>query len=256
MEAEDLRTRKSIGTFMQSAAAMISECAAIAGLDYVIIDLEHSQYGINEAMECIRASLLKGIIPLVRIPEISRNYILKLLDAGAKGLIIPGLKTVEEARRIVEFGKYTPVGSRGFAPTRVCEFGFNDPFAEGGIMGYTAEVNRKTLLIPQCETVECLERIDEIASIEGIDGIFVGPFDLSLAMGMPAEFGRQEFKDAIEKIKETVHKHGKPVFIFVPDKATARLRLEQGFDSVAVSTDFNVLTEALIDIERDVRKGI
>ena len=174
------------------------------------------------------------------------------LDVGAEGIIIPGLKTREEAEKIVEYGKYTPLGSRGFCPTRVCEFGYGDAFANG-ILEYTRKTNEETMLIPQCETLECLADIENIVSVEGISGIFIGPFDLSLAMGIPAQFDRPEFKEAIMKVLTVCHEKNKPVFIFAPNKETARLRLEQGFDSVTVNGDLNVMTEAYMEIVKSIR---
>ena len=188
---------KPIGTLLNLGSQTAAECVAIAGMDYFIVDLEHSPFGLAEAADCIRMAKLKGISPLVRIPEISRANILKHLDVGAEGIIIPGLKTREEAEKIVEYGKYTPLGSRGFCPTRVCEFGYGDAFANG-ILEYTRKTNEETMLIPQCETLECLADIENIVSVEGIGGIFIGPFDLSLAMGIPAQFDRPEFKEAKE----------------------------------------------------------
>lgn len=109
------------------------------------------------------------------------------------------------------------------------------------------------MLIPQCETLECLADIENIVSVEGISGIFIGPFDLSLAMGIPAQFDRPEFKEAITKVLTVCHEKNKPVFIFAPNKETARLRLEQGFDSVTVNGDLNVMTEAYMEIVKSIR---
>ena len=243
---------KPIGTFLNLGSQTAAECVATAGMDYFIVDLEHSPFGLAEAADCIRMAKLKGISPLVRIPEISRANILKHLDVGAEGIIIPGLKTREEAEKIVEYGKYTPLGSRGFCPTRVCEFGYGDAFANG-ILEYTRKTNEETMLIPQCETLECLADIENIVSVEGIGGIFIGPFDLSLAMGIPAQFDRPEFKEAITKVLTVCHEKNKPVFIFAPNKETARLRLEQGFDSVTVNGDLNVMTEAYMEIVKSIR---
>ena len=118
----------TIGTFLNLGSAVASECAAIAGFDYVIVDLEHSQFGINEAAEAFLRAERRGMSALARVPEISRAWILKLLDAGAKGIIVPGVKNFEEAEKLVAFSKYPPLGNRGFCPTRVSDFGYGNAF--------------------------------------------------------------------------------------------------------------------------------
>ena len=237
------KTRKglrTVGSFIGTGSPIAAECMAVAGLDYFIFDMEHSPYGLDEAVACIRASESSGISPLVRIPEITRENILKALDAGADGIVIPAVRTLEEAERIVEYGKYYPQGNRGYCPTRANGFGFSDAMSEG-ILPYAARCNKETMLIPQCETLECLSDIDRISALDGIDGIFIGPFDLSLAMGIPGEFTKREFTDAIEHIRRTVQGNGKPVFIFCPDTESAILRAEQGYDSLTVSLDTGML---------------
>ena len=248
------KTRKgqrTTGSFLDTGSAASAECMAAAGLDYFIMDLEHSPYGISEAVECIRAAEGRGISPLVRIPEISRAYILKLLDAGAEGIVIPAVRTLEEAERIVEYGKYPPLGSRGYCPTRVNGFG-SGPELEDGLLSYLSRKNRELMLIPQCETAECLEAIDEVAALDGIDGIFIGPFDLSIAMGIPGDFSNPEFKKAIKRIKDAVHRAGKPVFIFCPDTETALVRAGEGYDSLTVSLDTGFLTSAYAKLVKDL----
>ena len=168
------------------------------------------------------------------------------------GIIVKEIIPEISRANIVEFGKYTPMGSRGFCPTRVCDFGYGDAFANG-ILEYTQKANEETMLIPQCETLECLADIENIVSVEGISGIFIGPFDLSLAMGIPAQFDRPEFKEAIMKVLTVCHEKNKPVFIFAPNKETAKLRLEQGFDSVTVNGDLNVMTEAYMEIVKSLK---
>ena len=104
--------------------------------------------------------------------------------------------------------------------------------------------NRETLLIPQCETAECLEHIEEIVRIDGIDGVFVGPFDLSTALGKPAQFDDPEIKAAIARVQRACKEAGKFSFLFAGTVARARDGFSQGFDSVTIGTDATVLTDA------------
>ena len=177
----------SLGTFTHLLSAPAIEALARAGLDYVIIDMEHSPIGAEHAAELVGVASGAGLAPFVRVDELSRSPILKMLDVGAAGLIVPQLETVEQARQLVGWAKFAPVGNRGYCPSRDGGWGLDENYASG-MSGYMDWANRNTMLIPQCETAGCLEHIEEIVAIEGVDGIFIGPFDLSIALGIPGRF--------------------------------------------------------------------
>lgn len=238
-----LRGEKTIGSFFELGSGSVMECMALSGLDYVIIDTEHGAYDPLAALEYIRVARQYGATPLARVQEISRPAILKLLDAGAMGLIIPNVNTVEEAEQIVSWGKYMPLGSRGVAPSAGTDF-WMTPYAQQGLEQYFEVSNRETLLIPQCETVGCLENIEKIASLPGIDGIFVGPFDLSASMGIPGQFERPEFQEALRHIQGVCRKAGKPTIIYAATEQKVREGFALGFDSVTYSMDALILAEA------------
>jgi len=224
-----------IGTFFELGGMSAVECLGIAGLDYIIIDTEHGPFDVESAMDYIRAAETKNLAAFVRVKEISRPAILKMLDVGARGLIIPCVETVDQVRQIVSWGKYSPVGSRGFFMARGAEYGFA-PHAQD-VQGYFDYCNSHTLLIPQCETVGCLEHIEEIVNIPGVDGIFIGPYDLSIGMGMPAQFEKPEFQAALSHILSTCQKAGKPCLIYAGDGNAARSFIQQGFAGVAINFD-------------------
>ena len=142
-----LSGEKTLGTFMELGTATAAECLGLAGLDYLIIDTEHGPFNPQSALDFIRAAKLYNITPLARVQEISRAAILKLLDVGAMGLIIPCVNTVEEAKTIVSYGKYAPVGERGVANTAGSGFWFED-YASHGMPAYFETSNRETLLFP------------------------------------------------------------------------------------------------------------
>ena len=122
----------------------------------------------------------------MHVRDSSRAAVLHALDLGARGIIIPDVQSVEEARRLVEYAKYYPLGARGFAFSRSAKYGFLPELKQIG--DYFTATNQRTILMPQCETAGALEHIEEIAALDGIDGIFVGPYDLSVALGAPARF--------------------------------------------------------------------
>lgn len=238
-----LRGEKTLGCFMELGSATAAECLGLAGMDYLIIDTEHGAYDPESALDFIRAAKLYNVTPFARVQEISRPAILKLLDAGAMGLIIPCVNTVEEARNIVRWGKYTPVGQRGVAGSAGTGYWYED-YASHGLPEYFAISNRETMLFPQCETLGCLEHIEEIVALDGIDGIFLGPFDLSAAMGIPGQFDHPDLLQALRHVQQVCRAAGKPSIIFAGTEAKAREGFAMGYDSVAYSMDAMLLVEA------------
>ena len=235
--------RQTVGTFINLGSEVCAECLAIAGLDYFIVDTEHSPFDLRETLECIRSAEIRGITPFVRIKEVTRSTVSKMLDIGAKGIIIPGLKTVDEVKQIIRFGKYAPVGERGFCPTRCCGYGYDESLS-GSLRDYLDEANREIMFIPQCETREFLEDLDRIVALDGVDGIFVGPFDLSIALGKPAAFDDPVLISAFDYVLRTCKKAGKPAFIYATSLEDAKNRFAQGFDSVTYRADLNLLIES------------
>lgn len=238
-----LRGEKTIGSFFTLGSGSVAESMGLSGLDYMIIDTEHAAFGASDVLEFARAAKLYGITPLARAQEISRAAILKLLDAGAMGLIIPCVNTVEEAELIVSYGKYAPLGERGVAPSAGTDFWMAE-YAQQGLEHYFETCNRETLLLPQCETMGCLENLEKIVALDGIDGIFVGPFDLSTAMGIPGQFYRSEFKEALRHIQAVCAKAGKPSIIYAASEAAVEEAFSMGYTSVTYSTDAQVLINA------------
>lgn len=237
-----MRGEATIGTFTHLKSAVAIECMGQAGLDYVVIDTEHAPAGVEFVAQAITAADAAGIVPMVRINEISRSAVLQPLDLGAKALIVPAVETPEQVRQLIQYAKFAPLGNRGCCPTRDGGWGFAFN-AANGYPAYMANSNRDTMLIPQCETLGCLEHIDEIAAMDGIDGIFVGPLDLSIAMGIPAQLDAPEMDAAFQKILAACKKNNKPVFVFSVDPVTAGQLLVKGFNSITFSLDALMLIQ-------------
>lgn len=240
----------SVGTFTQLTSTVAVEALGRTGLDYVLIDTEHSAVGIEFLSSAITAADAAGIVPLVRINDIARSKVLQPLDYGAQGLIVPAVETVEQVRRLVEYAKFPPVGNRGFCPTR--DGGWGHAAHAVSISGYMETSNRETLLLPQCETVGCLEHIEEITAMDGVDGIFVGPFDLSIALGHPGEFNAPVVHDAILRVQAACKRSGKLSIIFTGSAAASRQRFAEGFDSVTLGMDSLFYVEMYKNLVADV----
>ncbi len=242
------RKEQPLGTFLNQFGGAAVEIIACAGFDYLIIDAEHGLYGIGELAELLRAAQASGLFALVRIPEPRREWILRALDAGAEGLVIPNIRSMDEIHTILRYAKYPPVGERGFAPVRAAGYG-----SARGPAEIQKEANERILLFPQCETKEALDLLDPILATEGIDGLFVGPYDLSSAMGIIGQFDYPDLVQAIEKIQNRCAAHKKYSLIFSMAAPDAKGYLEMGYDSVAVCLDYAVLLNGYRQIRKDMQ---
>jgi len=239
LKARLLNGKRAIGTMAQLGCQTAVECLGIAGLDFYIIDMEHAAIGPESMRQLIIASEKYPITPLVRIPVITRDNVMKALDSGAGGLIVPAVETAEQVRDLIGFAKYPKDGIRGFSMIRTASYGY-DEIAKNPIE-YFRHFNEETLIIPQCETRACLDNLEEIISVPGVDGIFIGPFDLSAALGRPADFENSEFEAAIERVLKVCHSKSKFSFMLSGSAEQTRMLFDQGFSGVVFSLDINIL---------------
>lgn len=243
----------TLGVFQVLGDASIAEIIGYAGFDYVLIDTEHGPYDVQEAQEYVRASKLAGTTPLVRVKDRSRNSILKMLDIGAMGLVIPHLHDIDEIKRVVEYGKYYPIGERGFGATSGNTF-LTAEYTKKGIEELFRVHNEESLIIPQCETKESLENIEEIVKIDGVDGIFIGPYDLSVSLGIPGETESPQIIEAVNRVVRACKAEGKFTIIYTDKVESIQKNYELGVDSVTYSSDASILSGMLISIIEQVKK--
>ncbi|MBQ3548871.1 MAG: hypothetical protein IJA33_03215 [Oscillospiraceae bacterium] len=229
-----LRRERPIGTFCGLNSPTAIECLGRTGLEFVIIDCEHSPAEAETAMELMRAAELSGLTALCRVRDLSRSAVLKLLDVGARGLIVPNIHSVEEVQQIIDYAKFAPIGQRGFCPTRKDGWGFDTERTTAETM---AVMNEATLLLPQCETKEALEHIEEIVALEGVDGVFIGPFDLSIALGLPGQFDHEEVQNAFARIRKACREAGKFCFFFTGTAQGVADGFAAGYDAMVMGID-------------------
>ena len=242
----------AVGTFLGVSTPSIVEILGYTGLDFVVIDTEHGPYDTMPVSDLIKAAESRGMAPVVRVADVTHKEIQRAVDNGAEGIIIPCLKSKDDFRKAVELCKFPPLGSRGFIKGRGSGFG-NEEWAEGTLEEYMHNSNEKVLLLPQCETREALENIEEIVSIEGIDGIFIGPFDLSISMGIPGRFDAPEFLHAVSRVLNTCKEAGKLCMIFTNCVEDARKYMDEGFDAVANSIDTIMFSKIYKEMMKAIR---
>lgn len=242
----------AVGTFLGVTNVSEMEILGYTGLDFVIIDTEHGPYDTMQMSDLIKAADSSGLAPIVRIADVTHKEIQRAVDNGAQGLIVPCLYTVDEFKKVVELAKFAPVGKRGFIKARGSGFG-NEEWASGSLTSYMENSNERLLVLPQCETAEALEAIEEIVAIEGLDGIFIGPFDLSISMGIPAQFSNPVFQAALERVFRACKSAGKLCMIYTNNPEESRTYLAAGYDAVANSIDTIVYAQAYRDIVDAIR---
>ncbi len=191
---EALETRGSaLGTWVQMKSPEICEIASAAGFDFVIIDMEHGSFGLEGAVEMIRAVECKNASPVLRLPDSSPTGIKKALDTGAVGVIIPGISTGQEASQIVRAAKYEPAGFRGACPyIRATEHSLID------WKDYREWSDQNTMVWAIIENRKAVENIDAIAS-SGLDAVVLGAFDLSMNLGFNGDVNHPEVTEALER---------------------------------------------------------
>lgn len=242
---------KTIGTFFELGGRNAVESIARSGLDYIIIDNEHGNYSEESIADCIVASENSSILPYVRVGDKSRMSILHMLDVGARAIVVPNVHSVSEVKELVSYSKFPPLGNRGYCPNRTT--GWESDESSKDVIKYMDDCNKRCKLITQCETREALEHIEEICSIEGVDGIFVGPCDLSIELGIPLEFSNPILINAIKRILKACKDNNKEAYIFVGNMEDAKKWSLEGFDSIAYSLDASILIDAYKNIVNEYK---
>lgn len=242
------RNQLSIGSWITLAHPAIAEIMADVGFDWLVVDMEHSVITIREAEELIRIIDLKGVTPLVRLTSLDANQIKRVMDAGAAGIIVPMIKTAEQAKIAVQAIKYPPVGIRSVGLARAQGYGAR--FSE-----YAQSINDNSIVIAQIEHFEAIDNLEEILNVEGIDASFIGPYDLSGSMGKPGRFEDQDVLEKLKQYEDISRKLKKPIGYHVvnPDHQSLISKIETGYTFLAFSVDYLYLGTMLRDQQKKVK---
>lgn len=224
---------------------------ATAGLDSMIIDMEHGTFGWPEMAATISVARASGMAPIVRVPETRRETILKPLDAGASGILVPMVNSAEDAREAVRLAKYPPAGVRGVALRR----GHSD-YRAVSADGYLGQANEEVAVLVQIETLEAVERVEEISGVEGIDVVFVGPFDLSVDMGIPSKINDPEIREVFSRVMAAAKGNGIAMGIQLFDSAQARELIEEGVRYLSFGSDINSIVDTAARNVKDIRPAV
>ncbi|MDR0559729.1 MAG: aldolase [Prevotellaceae bacterium] len=230
------------GPFMKTGDAAFVECAGHAGFDFVILDMEHGPTDFSNLQNLIRGAEVAGTVPIVRTYDSSETAISKALDLGAKGIQVPQIQSAEEAREAVKAAKYFPKGERG-----VCRFVRAANYSSTPRNEYFETAN-ESLVILQVEGKQVLNRLDEILSVNGLDILFIGPYDLSQSLGVPGQVSHHSVVEAIKGIVEQAKKAGVVTGVFCDTFEAAALWRKTGIQYLSYSVDVGIFTEACKEI--------
>lgn len=197
------------GCFFRYSAPSLAEHIAMQGWDFLLFDGEHGSLEPHDVEDLARAAELHGVTPLARVTTNQPHVILRFLDAGAQGVQVPWVNTADEVERVVVSTKYQPRGQRGLAGSRQGGWGNTEPLAD-----FTARANRETLVVIHIETAEAAEAVEEYATIDDVDVLFIGPTDLSHSLGHPANPGHPDVQKVMERVADVVVASDKTLGIF------------------------------------------
>ena len=241
------RPRRIRGVTVNSASPLLVSLAAQVGFEAVWIESEHGPVGFERAETLCLAAEAGGIFPLIRLPDGERHHVLRALEIGARIILVPMVDDAEYARRIVEVGKYPPLGRRGFnVRTRGMGFGMED------LHDVLARANARTHLFVQIETVEAVANIDEILAVEGLSGIFMGPGDLAVDMGCTGQMGDPKLCKAVLSCLAKARAAGKLSGIFTLPGPLLTAAMDAGCDLVICGGDVMNLGTAWSELLRQI----
>lgn len=237
---------QTVGAWLSIGNAYTAEIMTGLGFDWLCIDLQHGMLSYDDLKYMLPAISTKDTVPLVRVPWNEPYEIMKALDAGAYGVIVPMVNNREEAEQAVSACRYPPDGGRSFGPIRAAMYA--GP-------GYADEANKQIACIAMIETAEALEKLDEIMSTPGLDAVYIGPSDLGYALGLgPGAFEDSKHIETVARIYDTARKHGIAAGIHTGSLAYTQKYLAHGFNFVTLGADSAFLARLASQELSKVRK--
>lgn len=223
---------------MEFDSTGIARIAAAAGAEFVLYDLEHTGWGLERLRELIASCRGTGSVPFARVPSPDYHLVSRALDVGARGLMVPALEDADEARAFIAAAKFPPVGRRRFGLI------YSDDLRDGLEVTIRRE-NAELLLIGQIETVAGVDNVDEIAAVDGLDVLWLGPYDLSISMGIIGQLGHPDYLAAVKRFLAACRARGRIPGVLVESPEQGRAALEQGFRCLMYNFDAALYEGAL-----------
>jgi 2-keto-3-deoxy-L-rhamnonate aldolase RhmA len=235
MKRKLARGEKAMGAWISSGSPTALDLLRNFSFDWFVFDMEHSAISIETVAHM--AQILNGSVatPLVRVGQIDQAVFKSVLDAGAHGIVVPLVNTVEEAERAVRFCKYPPQGVRGVAANKSSDYGLT-------LGKYIRSANDETSIIAQIETPQAVENIESIVAVNGVDVAFVGPSDLTMTLGLLDDRNNQKVVDAMLRVVKACDSAGKVAGVMATTLDEAKLAVQRGFRFIALGSDMKYIS--------------
>ena len=233
--------RLKVGTFLvEFNTPGIGQILKAGGCEYVLLDLEHSGFGIDTLKQMLRYMQAAEMPTIVRVPSREYHHAARAMDAGAEGIMMPMVGSAKVARELLSYVKYPPEGGRGVALQIA-----HDRYAPGPVLDKLKNANKRTTFFALIETSEGVENAEEIAALKSVDALWIGHFDLTVSMGIPGRFDHPDFVTAVSRISTACRKHKKSLGRIVPNAEAGAELFRQGFDFICHSADAWMLQHAM-----------
>lgn len=235
--------QKAVGTMARVLREpALASVAHQGGLDFIMLDLEHGAYNLETVADIFNVGRALGLGCFVRVPELTRGYVSRILDAGATGVMVPMVESAPQAELLAKWAKYPPLGGRGYGGIG----GHSDygTVSTEETSNFMARANENTLTIAQIETAPAIAHIEAIAAVPGIDALLIGPNDLSISLGCPGDLLGEVVDKAIGKVARAAADHGKIFGLHAPDALLDRW-IPQGCRLIMSNLDVNILVAGM-----------
>ncbi len=226
-----------VGMWVSSGSPLVAEICAGSGLDWLLIDMEHSPNGLESVLAQLQAVAAYPVNPVVRVPTGGDVVVKQVLDLGAQNLLVPMVSSAAQARAVVEAVRYPPRGRRGVGGALARSTRWNR------VDGYLGDADSHVSVTVQVETAEGVAAAGEIAAVDGVDAVFVGPADLAASLGVLGQQGHPDVRAAVLRTIDAVRDAGKPVGVNAFDPSLARAYTGAGATFVAVGADVTLLAQ-------------
>ena len=241
----------TVGSWIMMGTPMSVEVMALAGFEWLVIDIEHTPIDLETTQNLITTIQANNIKALVRVSKNEEVVIKRVLDMGADGIIVPMVSSKKDAIQAVSYAKYPPTGKRGVGLYRATKYGTT--FEE-----YKKWVDEELVIIAQIEHIDAVNNIDEILQVDGIDGTIIGPYDLSGSMGYPGEFEREDVKDAVTKVLAKCKEYDMPSGFHVVDTNPKNLKqkIDEGCTFLAYGIDYFFMRDAAMSGMKKIKEDL
>lgn len=238
-----------VGPFVIVPSVTLVDTLGYAGMDFCIIDTEHGPVSQESATDLVIAAQGSGVAPIIRVGDNDERLILRALDVGSEGVQVPQINTLDDAKRVVHSAKYSPLGERGLSIfTRAGNY-----FRDAG-EGHTDRQNEETMTVVHIEGQRGLDNLDEIMTVDGLDVLFLGPYDISQSLGVPGDVRNPIVEKALREATDKARAQGRAVGSYAKDVEMGKWLIDLGVQYLSINVDATIYMQACENIANALKR--